>query len=120
MPIPKKYLTPNTQFPHPHIGKMLLAVLKKQGKNKTDLAKMLGVTQTTTTQYFKNASIQFSILWNIGVALNYDFLAELCNNNPPSMPRNEKSILVQENLDLKAQLLELEKKCTYYKEILMK
>ena len=116
----KKYLIPNAHFPHPHIGNMVVAVLKQQGKNKTDLSKMLGVSRTSLAQYLGKASFQFSILWNIGIALNHDFFTELCNHYPSAMPRNQKSVLVKENLELKVKLEEVEKTCSIYEKIAMK
>lgn len=116
---PRKYLQAS-QHPHPHLGKLLLKVLKEKHITKMELSKRLGVSFNTASTYIKQHSIQFGILWNIGVAINYDFLTELCNHYPTTIPRNEKSVLIQEILELKTQLLEAEKKCSFYEKIVMK
>lgn len=117
MPNPRKHLI---QSSHPHLGNSILKVMNEKKITKMALSKRLGVSYSTVSNYFKQASLQFGIVWNVGIALEYDFLGEFINYYPPQLMLNEKSKLVIENNALKEKLAEAEKTILLYKELLMK
>lgn len=104
-----------SSFPHPHIGALVFEVMTKKGMSKAELARRMQVTSSSLNGYFENSSLQFGILWNLGIALNYDFLTELCNYYPPQMVYNEQSKLVNELKDKTEKISDMEKEIKIYK-----
>lgn len=86
----RKYLQ-KSATPHPHVGAMVLRVIREKKLSKAAVARMLNVTPSTLANYFEQSSIQFGILWNLSVALEYDFLGELANYYPPTVQPNAKN-----------------------------
>jgi transcriptional regulator with XRE-family HTH domain len=113
----RQYLQ-KTEHPHPHIGAWVKRVLENQKMSQAELARRIQVSPNTLINYFKQPSIQFGILWNIGVALNYDFFTELVNFYPSKIQLNGNSRLVAE-LDEKTTLItDLQKEIEIYKSAL--
>ena len=73
---------------YPHTGKMLGAAVKKQQVRKSALAPALERSFTTVNGYFKRASIQTSILWELSLALKHNFFADMAAALPPELPSN--------------------------------
>ncbi|MCY0976426.1 helix-turn-helix transcriptional regulator [Chryseobacterium wangxinyae] len=104
--------------PHPHIGEMVRKVMVKRGVSQAELARKMNVTSSSMAQYLQNSSLQFGILWNLGIALEHDFLTELLNYYPATISLNEKSKLVSELRDKTMTITDLEKKIKIYKSAL--
>lgn len=74
--ISKKYLQKRDDD-HPHLGNFVHWFIKKQGVTKTFVAKQLDVNPLSLPRYFKHSSLQFSIIWRISKAINYNMVADL-------------------------------------------
>jgi len=111
----RKYLRQDT-YPHPHIGKMMRAKMRERGLTLTDVGRMLGVNHTVVARYFRQSSVQFGILWKIGLALQHNFLAELIDPFPHPAPPGTAAAQAVAGRD--ARIADLEKSLTIYKEVL--
>lgn len=108
MPQPRKYLLQG-EHPYPHMGKLLAQTLRKKNWAKTDLCRALDVSDTGVTAYCKQPSLQAGILWKAGLALKYNFFAELAAlfPHPPEAgnPLQKRvEILEKEKEDLQKEL----------------
>jgi len=113
----RKYLEKSVN-PHPHIGNMVRKAMFNKGVSQAELARRLGLTSSSVAQYFRQSSLQFGILWNIGIALNYDFLNELTNYYPSTIAFNEKSTLILDLNEKSVKITDLEKEIQIYKAAL--
>lgn len=104
--------------PHPHIGALVRKVMISKGVSQAELARRLQVTSSSMSQYLENSSLQFGILWNLGIALEHDFLTELCNHYPTAITPNEKSKLIIELNEKTEKIIDLEKEIQIYKAAL--
>lgn len=86
--------------------------------SQAELARRMQVTSSSMAQYFQQSSLQFGILWNLGIALEYDFFTELSNHYPANIPFNEKSKLVVELKQKTERIIDLEKEINIYKSAL--
>lgn len=85
-----------------HNGNMLAEYFTEHSVNRAALARQLGVAPTTILKYLKSESLQFRILWNISIALNYNFIAELSKELPieiPDPPKDERLIALEKELE---------------------
>lgn len=104
--------------PHPHIGALVRKAMVNKGVSQAELAKRMQVTSSSMAQYLRNSSLQFGILWNLGIALEHDFLSELVNYYPSTISLNEKSKLVAELKEKTEKITDLEKEIKIYKSAL--
>ena len=72
---------------HPHLGNLIRAYMTNNRITKAEAARKLGVTPTEVVQYLKRPSLQFHVLWNFCVALQYDFMTDLQLKFPDQFPR---------------------------------
>lgn len=115
--ISRRYLE-KSKNPHPHIGQMVLKVMRDKKISQAALARRLNVSPSTLSSYFKQSSIQFGVLWNLGVALDHDFLTELTNYYPSDIVFNHQSKLIEELTHKTNQIADLEKEIGIYKKAL--
>ena len=104
-----------TASPHPHIGAMVRKVMINKAVSQAELARRLQISSSSMAQYFRNSSLQFGILWNLGIALEHDFLTELSNHYPVNISFNEKSKLVSGLKEKTEKINDLEKEIKIYK-----
>ncbi|MPS74427.1 MAG: XRE family transcriptional regulator [Chryseobacterium sp.] len=71
--IKKKFLQKDDTDPL-HIGNLVHWEIKQQNLKKKDVADELGIIPTTLNQYFKQSSLQTTILWRLSRAINFNFL----------------------------------------------
>lgn len=100
-------------FPYPHIGRMIAKQMTLRNVTKAELARRLGVTSGVIYPYLKQESVQFGILWKIGIAINHNFFADLVPYLPKDMLEGndifvskEMQVLKQENEFYKKLLVE--------------
>lgn len=70
----------------PHIGKLIKAELKQQGRTNVWLAKQLSCNPRTISKIFQKQHIDTYQLFQISKALNYDFFkiySDLLMNKAP-------------------------------------
>lgn len=113
----RKYEEKSTS-PHPHIGAMVRKVMINKAVSQAELARRMQISSSSLAQYFQNSSLQFGILWNLGIALEHDFLTELSNYYPANISFNEKSKLVSELKEKTDKITDLEKEIQIYKSAL--
>ena len=72
----KKYLQKSSNDPL-HIGNLIAWIIQEKHLKKATIAQKLNIAPTTLNQYFKQPSVQVGILWRLGQAMEYNFLADL-------------------------------------------
>lgn len=78
--------------------------LKRNTTTKAELARRIGVGQSTVNSYTKLQSVQFGVLWKIGIAINHNFFTDLTPFLPPYMPGSTMNSSSQEVIDLQKEL----------------
>lgn len=106
------------EHPHPHIGALVRKAMVKKSVSQAELARRMGLKSTAIAIYLKRSSLQFGILWDLGIALKHDFLLEIANSYPAGFPLNERSTLLQELNEKTLKIIDLEKEVVIYKNAL--
>ena len=60
-----------------HVGNFVHWFIKQTRTKKKDVASHLQVGPTTLNSYFKQQSLQFTIVWRISRAINYNLVMDL-------------------------------------------
>ncbi len=85
----------------PHLGNFVQWHIEQNKIVKRGLAEALHVIPTTFNQYFRQHSLQFTILWRISQALQHNFLMELGEKWLKIPYQTQKEIDLQNQLDQK-------------------
>ena len=95
------------QNPHPHLGNLIRAYMTKNRITKAEAGRKLGVTTTEVVKYLNRPSLQFHVLWNFCIALQYDFLSELQSKFPENFPKtaDPKMAELQKEIEIFERLL---------------
>jgi len=117
MPSDRKYLNQGTHA-YAHIGRMVQQEMEAQKISGAEMARRMGVTGPTMAAYLKRPSIQAGILWKLGLALEYNFFAEMAQQFPAEMSKKVTAPL-QLKLDEKdLRIADLEKEIAIYKNVI--
>ncbi len=108
----------NKEYPHPHIGELVRKVMVAKNISSVELSRRLGISPTGVGVYLNRHSLQFGILWDIGIELKHDFLMEIANNYPEGFPMNANAKIIKELEEKKAKIADLEKEIEIYKNAL--
>lgn len=103
------------QFEQLHIGNIVWQVMQEKKVSKSQLARALNKTPVSINSYLKQQTLQTRILFNISIALNYDFFEHLSNILNETDNINAKK---EEILQLKQQIIDLQKETNIYKDLL--
>lgn len=97
----------SNQNPHPHLGNLIRAYMTKNRITKAEAGRKLGVTTTEVVKYLNRPSLQFHVLWNFCIALQYDFLSELQSKFPENFPKttDPKVAELQKEIEIFERLL---------------
>jgi len=106
------------EHPHPHIGALVRKVMVAKNITPAELSRRLGISATGVGVYLNRSSLQFGILWDLGIALKHDFLLEIANHYPEGFPLNENAKIIKELEEKKAKIADLEKEIEIYKNAL--
>jgi len=106
------------EHPHPHIGNLVRKVMVAKNINSAELSRRLGLSKTGVGMYLNRSSLQFGILWDLGIELKHDFLSEIANHYPSDIPLNENANIIKESEEKKAKIVDLEKEIEIYKNAL--
>lgn len=107
-----------SSHPHPHIGQLVKRVMRDKKLSQAEVARRMTISPSSLANYFKQPSLQFGILWNLGIAMEYDFLTELTDYYPAELVLNANSKVILE-LDEKNKLIaDLQKEIGIYKKAL--
>ncbi len=85
----------------PDLGNFIHWHINQNGIKKKVLSEQLRVLPTTVNKYFKQESLQFTILWRISKALQHNFLMELGEKWLKIPYQTQKEIDLQNQLDQK-------------------
>ncbi|WP_346983828.1 helix-turn-helix transcriptional regulator [Chryseobacterium sp. POE27] len=107
-----------SSHPHPHIGQLVKKVMRDKKLSQAEVARRMTISPSSLANYFKQPSLQFGILWNLGIAMEYDFLTEITDYYPQDLHLNPESKIIKE-LDEKNKLIaDLQKEIGIYKRAL--
>ena len=113
----RKYLIQGAS-PYPHMGRLIVKKLKEKKIPNTELARRIGVSDTTIKGYFEQPSVQMGILWKIGIALDHNFFGDLVSHFPVKL--NDDVAIQQALKEKDDEIMDLKKEIAIYKGILMR
>ncbi|PVV61901.1 helix-turn-helix domain-containing protein [Chryseobacterium sp. HMWF035] len=105
-------------FPHPHLGELVRKIIDDKKLTQAEVARRMQISPTSLANYFNQSSLQFGIVWNIGLAIGYDFLTELTNYYPSTLALNEDAKIVKELTEKTQRIADMEKEIEIYKAAL--
>lgn len=106
------------EHPHPHIGAMVKKVMAAKGVSGAELSRRMGISDAGVSVYLKRPSLQFGILWDLGMELQHDFLLEIANHYPAGFQLNEHSTLIKTLQEKEQKITDLEKELEIYRTAL--
>lgn len=72
----------------PHIGNMLLEFYMERKVNKSGLARAIAKDKSTVQTYETRASLPCRVLWDISIAVEHNFFADLAGQLPQTYTTN--------------------------------
>jgi hypothetical protein len=105
---------------YPNIGKVLADYLKKASINRSKLSKQLSVPGASINRYIEKDTLQFKTLWNISVALNHNFIAEMGEKLPVEFTTQRETKLNEQIESLQNELEKTKFELSIYKNIVGK
>lgn len=102
----------------PHIGNLVAEIMKQKKVTVAEVARKLGVTSSSVANYLRNDSLQIRILWQLGLALEHNFLAELMDFLPENVLNASESSLQKSITTQASEIIDLKKEIEIYKGIL--
>lgn len=115
--IARKYQTQGA-VSYPHVGQFLRQYFAEKDVKRAMVARKLNVTNTTTTRYMVQESLQFGILWKISLAINHNLLADLASRLPIAFKTPREKALETELKSLQEEVNALKLENKIYKELL--
>lgn len=103
--------------PYPHIGNLIRQKIKDRHLTFAEVSRRIGVNAPVLHQYAKQESVQVGILWKIGIAINYNFFADLMAYLPQSLLTNSNANLETSSKELN-EIADLKKEIEIYKNLL--
>lgn len=103
----------------PHIGNLVAEIMKQKKMTVAEVARKLGVTSSSVANYLRNDSLQIRILWQLGVALEYNFLADVMDFLPENVLNSAKSSFQKSISAQASEIVDLKKEIEIYKGILV-
>lgn len=102
----------------PNLGKMVASKLKEKRIRNIEIARQMGVNPQSINGYLQSESFQFRILWDLGLALEYNFLADLMDHLPAKVLHSTQSKFHSIILAQAEEIKDLKKEIEIYKGIL--
>ena len=106
--------------PHPNLGKLIERKLKERRLTKAEVSRRLGITPSVFQQYIKQESVQFGVLWKIGIVIEYNFFAGLMEYLPEHILNSAQSSFQKTIAQQADEIADLKKEIEIYKGILKK
>lgn len=113
----KKYLRQGPT-PHLHIGKAIGKILKDKRISYAEAARRTGVNQPAFKLYLSRTSLQMGVLWNVSLALEHNFLADVMNDLPTNVQHNTTAQFVTTIAEQAETIKDLQKEIEIYKKAL--
>jgi Helix-turn-helix. len=114
--IAKKFLQKDSKDPL-HIGNLVHWEIKQNNLRKKDVAERLGIGPTTLNQYFKQSSLQTTILWRLSRAINFNFLMYLGQKLDVDFVTEKEKELQEQLRQKEEEILSLKTQIGVYKQI---
>lgn len=102
----------------PHIGKLIARKLEEKNVRKVELGRRMGVFPQSINRYVESESLQFSILWEVALALEYNFFADLMMHLPKKVLDSGETSFHKTILAQAEEIRDLKKEIEIYKGIL--
>ena len=102
----------------PNIGQILKEYVDRNRLFQSGWARQAGITAKTVATYLKNPDMRISTLFTISQTLNHNFLREVADMLPPSMPPAHVPDPTAEIAELKQQVSNLKLQVETYREAL--
>ena len=112
----RKYLV-NSKDSCPHVGAMIETQLQVNKIAKAEVARQIDVSPSVVKDYVKQPSVQTAILWRVGAAIDYNFLAELAIAFGKAHPAIPNPLVDKELQEKNDRIAALEAELKIYKEI---
>lgn len=103
----------------PHIGNLVAEVMKQRKMTVAEVARKLGVTSSSVANYLRNDSLQIRILWQLGIALEYNFMADVMDFLPENVLNATESSFQKSITTQASEIIDLKKEIEIYKGILV-
>jgi transcriptional regulator with XRE-family HTH domain len=113
----KKYKLESTT-PHLHIGKAIHKILIDKRISYAEAARRTGVNQSAFKPYLSKKSLQMGVLWNVSLALEHNFLADVMNDLPANVLHNTTAQFVTTIAEQAETIKDLQKEIEIYKKTL--
>jgi hypothetical protein len=102
----------------PHTGNMLKAFVQQHRIFQSGWARQQGIGPTSVARYLKQPTMRIDTLFTICQTLNYNFLRDIADALPPTMPPHQVSSQQLETEALKQQVTALQTQVATLKEAL--
>lgn len=114
---PRKYLAQGTHQ-YPHIGDLVRKRMELQHLTIAEMARRLNVADTGFAAYLKRPSIQYGILWKIGLAMEYNFFGDIAMQFPVEYTDKNAGAMQAFIKEKDERIKDLEKEISIYKDII--
>jgi len=104
----------------PHNGNLLSNYVQKNKINRAELARKMNRSNTSIYQYAESPSLQMNILWNVSLALNHNFVADLGELLPVEHISKREAELENKINTMETELEKLKFELSIYKNIVGK
>ena len=114
--IEKKFLQKDDTDPL-HIGNLVHWEIKQQKIKKKDVAGKMGIIPTTLNQYFKQSTLQTTILWRLSRAVNFNFLMYLGEKLDVAFETKKERELLEQLEQRDEEILKLKTQMQVFRQI---
>jgi len=112
----KKFLQPK-ENDNIHVGNLVQWEIEQRPIQKKDVAAKLEITTTTLNQYYKQASLQTTILWRLSRAIRFNFLMYLGQKMDVDFETKKEKVLQEQLKEKEEEILLLKTQLEVYKHI---
>jgi transcriptional regulator with XRE-family HTH domain len=98
--------------PLPHVGKMVQQLLTDRHITPTEMARRMGISDTSFMRSLQQPTLQAAVLWKLGQLLNHNFFVPLAQEHPVPVPPTDKQ------KELEQQVADLQKENQLYQKVL--
>ena len=104
----------------PHIGKMLAVYFDGLSKSQAQLARRLKMANSSLSRMLDRDSLNFTVLWNICLTMNHNFIAELGEKLPVEFVSAREKDLQAKLADQQKEIERLNMELLLYKNFVAK
>jgi uncharacterized protein YlxW (UPF0749 family) len=105
--------------PLPHVGKMVQQMLTNRHITPTEMARRMGISDTSFMRSLQQPTLQVAVLWKAGSLLGHNFFVRLAQEHPaPALPTDREKELEQQLAAAQQQVTDLQKENQVYQKVL--